>query len=312
MNFTPIHLHSITFMSIHLRSVTFMSTHPQSIALMTTYLHSINFAPTHLQTNTFVPTHLHSINLIQPHLHLQNGIVFTWTRSSQTLAPTACVQLLWVAWCLHFCAWRLLCNPDSCASMPLWGQRSVHKNHMLDRMGGMQIPIWNMWYPNEKKTTLDQTARGQMYKFVRDHGPRPSNCNQFMEWTDGQVHLPGEKLEGAVYPEKLCGMVPGWRVGQDVTDYAKARNHMGRMRKSFGSKTNRPSCSEGPDFFKAGALTKFTPAAFGDGMLQRMDASFLKAFLNPSTTQSHMQNKVFPCIFTCKAKEIPSCGLLST
>ena len=74
--------------------------------------------------------------------------------------------------CLHFCAWRLLCNPDSCASMPLWGQRSVHKNHMLDRMGGMQIPIWNMWYPNEKKTTLDQTARGQMYKFVRDHGPK--------------------------------------------------------------------------------------------------------------------------------------------
>ena len=36
------------------------------------------------------------------------------------------------------------------------------------------------------------------------------------------------------------------------------------------------------DFFKAEPLTKFKPGIFDDGMLQRMDASFLKAFLNPS------------------------------
>lgn len=36
------------------------------------------------------------------------------------------------------------------------------------------------------------------------------------------------------------------------------------------------------DFFKAEPLTKFKPGVFDDGMLQRMDASFLKAFLNPS------------------------------
>ena len=36
------------------------------------------------------------------------------------------------------------------------------------------------------------------------------------------------------------------------------------------------------DFFKAEPITKFKPSVFDDGMLQRMDASFLKAFLNPS------------------------------
>ena len=35
-------------------------------------------------------------------------------------------------------------------------------------------------------------------------------------------------------------------------------------------------------FFKAEPLTKYKPGVFGDGNLQRMDASFLKAFLNPS------------------------------
>ena len=36
------------------------------------------------------------------------------------------------------------------------------------------------------------------------------------------------------------------------------------------------------DFFKAEPITKFKPGVFDDGLLQKMDASFLKAFLNPS------------------------------
>ena len=40
------------------------------------------------------------------------------------------------------------------------------------------------------------------------------------------------------------------------------------------------------DFFKAEPLTKYKPGVFADGMLQKMDASFLKAFLNPSETSS--------------------------
>ena len=38
------------------------------------------------------------------------------------------------------------------------------------------------------------------------------------------------------------------------------------------------------DFFKSEPLTKYKPGVFDDGMLQRMDASFLKAFLNPSVS----------------------------
>ena len=69
-------------------------------------------------------------------------------------------------------------------------------NHMLDRMGGMQIRMWNVLPNSEKKTTLHQAAREQGYKFIRDHGPRSNNSNQFMEWNDERVHLPGGKLEG--------------------------------------------------------------------------------------------------------------------
>ena len=43
---------------------------------------------------------------------------------------------------------------------------------------------------------LDQHAREEGYKFIRGHGPRSNNKNQFMEWTDEQVHLPGGKIEG--------------------------------------------------------------------------------------------------------------------
>ena len=36
------------------------------------------------------------------------------------------------------------------------------------------------------------------------------------------------------------------------------------------------------DFFKAEPLTKYKPGVFDDGQMQKNDASFLKAFLNPS------------------------------
>ena len=42
------------------------------------------------------------------------------------------------------------------------------------------------------------------------------------------------------------------------------------------------------DFFKAEPITKFKPGVFDDGLLQKMDASFLKAFLNPGAACLHM------------------------
>lgn len=45
------------------------------------------------------------------------------------------------------------------------------------------------------------------------------------------------------------------------------------------------------DFFKAEPLTKFKPGVFDDGLLQKMDASFLKAFLNPAASWLNIVNQ---------------------
>ena len=81
-----------------------------------------------------------------------------------------------------------------------WGKNSrlalAGLNNMLDRTGGMQIRIWTLAPKFAKKQTLDQSAREAGYRFIREHGPRSNNMNQFMEWTDEQVHCPGGPLEG--------------------------------------------------------------------------------------------------------------------
>ena len=206
-------------------------------------------------------------------------------------------------------------------------------NHMLDRMGGMQIRIWNVLPNSEKKTTLHQAAREQGYKFIRDHGPRSNNRNQFMEWTDERVHLPGGKLEGwqeGKVKEALKNCFRGRQKAKTIEYWPftsksfvawllddvlvkilstlRQHDHMDLagsktilfMKSRFGiAQAARndlvPSSVTGKhlDFFKAEPLTKFKPGVFDDGMLQRMDASFLKAFLNPSATRSQMQNKLF-------------------
>ena len=92
---------------------------------------------------------------------------------------------------------------NTCHGSPMrfdWGSHSrnglMASNYMLDRMGGMQLRLWTIQPKLEKKITLDQEARENGYRFIRDHGPRSNNRNQFMEWTDEQVHRPGGPLEG--------------------------------------------------------------------------------------------------------------------
>lgn len=58
------------------------------------------------------------------------------------------------------------------------------------------------------------------------------------------------------------------------------------------------------DFFKAEPLTKLKPGMFDDGLLQKMDASFLKAFLNPAAPWLH-RFSVYSCLS-------PSCCILSS
>ena len=226
-----------------------------------------------------------------------------------------------------------------CHGVPVcfdWGKHSrvalAGLNNMLDRTGGMQIRLWTLAPKFEKKHTLDQSAREAGYRFIREHGPRSNNMNQFMEWTDEQVHCPGGPLEGwqegkvkealhnyyrgrqnaktiQYWPLTLKSFV-AWFLDEILVKMLPTmRQHaitwIGRTRvgKSLGSKTilfaqskfeitqaDRedlvPSIvtAKHLDFFKAEPITKFKPGVFDDGMLQRMDSSFLKAFLNPSAT----------------------------
>ena len=78
-----------------------------------------------------------------------------------------------------------------------WGNSVRHGlaalNLMFDRMDGRQLRHWII------KPTLDQQQRAAGYQFIRDFGPRCNNWNQFMEWTDEQIHTPGGALEN--WPE---------------------------------------------------------------------------------------------------------------
>ena len=96
---------------------------------------------------------------------------------------------LWSKDCMSFCQGAPL--RFDWGSQPRNGLMAI--NHMLDRMGGMQVRIWSVSAKNETKLTLDQSAREQGYKFVR---PRSNNRNQFMERADEQVRMPGGKIEG--------------------------------------------------------------------------------------------------------------------
>ena len=213
-------------------------------------------------------------------------------------------------------------------------------NYMLDRMGGRQLRHWVIKPKFEKKLTLDQQQRSDGYAFIRDCGPRSNNKNQFMEWTDEQIHTPGGKLEnwpeGKVkealhnymkgrqnaktlefWPFTFKSFVP-WFLDKVLlkmlpTMRQNAITWLGRTRtgKSVSSKTILfmqskfeidsaarsdlvPSIvtAKHLDFFKAEPLTKFKPGVFDDGMLQKMDASFLKAFLNPSVTRSKYNTEI--------------------
>eukprot|EP00439_Symbiodinium_sp_Y106_P078380 s65_g17.t1 len=193
-----------------------------------------------------------------------------------------------------------------------------------------QLRHWIIKPRFEKKLTMDQQQRAEGYQFIRDFGPKANNRNQFMEWTDEQIHTPGGKIEnwpeGKVkdslhnymrgrqnaktlefWPFTLKSFTP-WFLDLVLTKMIPTmRQHsitwLGRTRtgKSFGSKTvlfmqskfeiddaDRsdlvPSIvtAKSLDFFKAEPLTRFKPGVFDDGMLQKMDSSFLKAFLNPS------------------------------
>ena len=88
-------------------------------------------------------------------------------------------------------------------------------NYMMDGMGGQQPRHWIIKPKYETKLTLDQHQRSAGYEFIRTFGPRCNNRNQFMEWTDEQIHTPGGKLEG--WPEA--------KVKEALSNYMKGRQN---------------------------------------------------------------------------------------
>ena len=218
-------------------------------------------------------------------------------------------------------------------------------NYMMDGMGGQQLRHWIIKPKYEKKLTIDQQQRSAGYEFIRNFGPRCNNRNQFMEWTDEQIHTPGGKLENwpeskvkealsnymkgrqnaktlEFWPFTLKTFIP-WFLNRVLTPMLPTmRQHaitwIGRTRtgKSLGSKTilfmqSKYEINEADrsdlvpsvvtakhlDFFKAEPLTRFKPGVFDDGMLQRMDSSFLKAFLNPSASRLMFISLMFFQVF---------------
>ncbi|CAE7554952.1 unnamed protein product, partial [Symbiodinium pilosum] len=199
----------------------------------------------------------------------------------------------------------------------------LHKNK-VPASDCKQLRFWIIKPKFEKKITLDQQARDEGYKFTRDFGPKSSNRNQFMEWTDEHINTPGSKIEGwpegkvkealhnymrgrqnaktlEYWPFTLRSFTP-WFFDLVFTKMLPTmRQHSitwirrTRTGKSLGSKTILLAQSKYEidlaervdfvpsivtakhlDFFKAEPLTRFKPGVFNDGMLQRMDASFLK------------------------------------
>ena len=92
---------------------------------------------------------------------------------------------------------------DCCCGMAMkfdWGTHTrvalMAFNFMLDKVGGKQIRFWCVQPKFQRKLTIDNQARADGYRFIRDQGPRANNQNQFMEWTDEQIHTPGSPIEG--------------------------------------------------------------------------------------------------------------------
>eukprot|EP00959_Pyramimonas_sp_CCMP1952_P101274 2118701-Pyramimonas_sp.AAC.1 len=69
---------------------------------------------------------------------------------------------------------------------------------MVGRLGGVQYRYFVQ--PSVKKAaemgTYDRAARMAGSAFIRDHWPRSNSQNQFVEWTDEQIHLETSPIFG--------------------------------------------------------------------------------------------------------------------
>ncbi|CAK0796371.1 unnamed protein product [Prorocentrum cordatum] len=73
---------------------------------------------------------------------------------------------------------------------------SIAFQFMLEKLEGYQIRYFTIKPQHERKQPLEEDERAQGYTFIREHGPRSNNRNQFMEWADTEVNREGSKIFG--------------------------------------------------------------------------------------------------------------------
>ncbi|CAK0887243.1 unnamed protein product [Prorocentrum cordatum] len=200
---------------------------------------------------------------------------------------------------------------------------SIAFQFMLEKLEGYQIR-----WARSRKQPLEEDERAQGYTFIREHGPRSNNRNQFMEWADTEVNREGSKIFGwpaskvetalRNYQKGRTNAKPISRWSLTLKDFSGwflngvLRLMIGtlhvhgvlwvgksRVGKSNGSKTlawvhsaysiQKKGTADDIafltvkqlDFFKGEPTAEILPGIFDDGLLQKVSADVLKAFLNP-------------------------------
>jgi hypothetical protein len=105
-----------------------------------------------------------------------------------------------------------------------WGRTSDIKTpmklffHMLDRLGGVHFRCHAVASVakalNSESKPYDRAKRRDGYHFIRTRGPKANNNNQFVEWTDDQIH-------------DEASPIYGWHAGEvkeSLSNYAKGKS----------------------------------------------------------------------------------------
>lgn len=94
--------------------------------------------------------------------------------------------------------------------------------YMLQEMGGFQVRYWHLQPKGAAKQSIDPSARFLGFKFLREHGPKSNNQNQFVEWTEEQVSKQSSPIYGWEKPlvkESLRNYAAGKVLAKTISFY---------------------------------------------------------------------------------------------
>ena len=89
--------------------------------------------------------------------------------------------------------------------------------YLFERLLGVTF-VYNAWAGEDKgdpavASAMTPECRSAGYAFIRDYGPKSNTLNQFVEWTDEQVHTPDSPIYGWLEA----------RVKESLANYAKGK-----------------------------------------------------------------------------------------